>query len=110
MKLDNTIFCKVIRSLINVVDSSSLEQEALQVINIIEDLCRKQYGDEYARQYCSNVLPNVLVDELHLYKAQGKIAAIKAFRARTGLGLKESKDAIENAAAKLGMTISSISY
>lgn len=36
--------------------------------------------------------------ELFIYRSDGKITAIKAYRERTGLGLKESKDAIEAAA------------
>lgn len=42
-------------------------------------------------------------DELCLYINQGKINAIKAYRERTRLGLRESKEAIENAASRLGL-------
>jgi hypothetical protein len=49
----------------------------------------------------SNPIPSVY--EMEVFKESGKIAAIKAYRERTGLGLKECKDAIEEDAARLGL-------
>ena len=40
---------------------------------------------------------------LRIFATQGKIAAIKAHREATGLGLKESKDAVESLAHKAGV-------
>lgn len=41
--------------------------------------------------------------ELITYRRSGKIMSIKEYRTRTGLGLKESKDAIEEAVDALGL-------
>ena len=41
--------------------------------------------------------------DMATFRIDGKIAAIKQYRARTGVGLKESKDAIELAAGRLGL-------
>ncbi len=46
-------------------------------------------------------LPNTW--ELKVYQSESKIQAIKEHRTRTGLSLKESKEAIELAAGKLGL-------
>ncbi len=43
------------------------------------------------------------VNELCIFLSEGKISAIKQYRARTGQMLKESKEAIELAVAKLGL-------
>jgi hypothetical protein len=43
------------------------------------------------------------VEELRMAMYQGKIEAIKAYRIRTGRGLKESKDQIENDMHELGL-------
>lgn len=45
------------------------------------------------------------VDEMVVAKNSGKISAIKAHRTRTGMGLKESKDAIEESLALLGISV-----
>lgn len=46
--------------------------------------------------------PDVSKYEMDVFVTAGKINAIKAYRERTGLGLKESKDAIEEMASRLG--------
>lgn len=45
----------------------------------------------------------VTASELRIAKCHGKIEAIKAYRDRTKLGLKESKDNIEAAMSSLGL-------
>lgn len=43
------------------------------------------------------------IAEMSILRSHGKIEAIKAHRARTGMGLKDSKDAIELAGISLGL-------
>jgi hypothetical protein len=45
----------------------------------------------------------VTANELAIAVREGKIPAIKAYRDRTGRGLKDSKDYIENAVFNLGL-------
>lgn len=52
----------------------------------------------------------VTFDELVIARKYGKIEAIKAYRERTKLGLKESKEAIEGAANKLEIPFKTPSY
>lgn len=47
--------------------------------------------------------PQPTFGELITYRRSGKIMSIKEYRTRTGLGLKESKDAIEEAADALAI-------
>lgn len=51
----------------------------------------------------SEGLPTPSNFEMDTFRESGKIPAIKAYRERTGLGLKEAKDAIEIEAAKQGL-------
>jgi len=53
------------------------------------DLCafRQVFGED----------PSVLPIELDLFRKGSRVPAIRLYRARTGRGLKESKDALENA-------------
>jgi hypothetical protein len=49
--------------------------------------------------------PEPTIREMELLRTQGKIPAIRAHRARTSLGLKESKDLVENAGLRLGILV-----
>lgn len=49
------------------------------------------YWNDYLRE-----LPKVTAEECDLWTKGKKIEAIKQYRFRTGRGLKESKDAVEN--------------
>lgn len=42
-------------------------------------------------------------EEIRLGTQQGKIAAIREYRSRTGLGLKEAKDAVEDYFLRKGL-------
>lgn len=46
----------------------------------------------------------VTLKELQIAKESGKVAAIKAYRKRTGRDLKESKDAVEGTVCWLGIS------
>ena len=58
-------------------------------------------GEKVMTAQCG-LQPAPLFSELNTMRLDGKIPAIKAYRVRTGLGLKESKEAIEAAARMAG--------
>lgn len=73
---------------------------------VIEELIKRECG------VVSGELPSmaVTVDDLVLFVHDGKIAAIKNHRTRTGMGLKDSKDAIESAASRLNLSPPAYNY
>ena len=70
-----------------------LAAEAPELSGGIEAVIRQAIGVSEASK---SIVPTL--EDMQVFRINGKIAAIKQHRARTGIGLKESKDAIEDAA------------
>jgi hypothetical protein len=87
MKLDKIKFAIVI----NWLSRNGLHELAPGDIEDLDNLI------DFEVEQPKNVVPAGMVDELLLHMGGGtqKIEAIKAYRALTGAGLKESKDAVE---------------
>ena len=70
-----------------------------------EEVLQKWAGEILNPSPIASATPTeVLAAELLAGKNVGKIEAIKKYRTRTGLGLKESKDNVERAMEQLGIS------
>ena len=83
------------------------------VVDIVFDSSQptetKKVAQELARLLCLNMIDHPELDltpnEVQILADEGKIACIKAYRRRTGLGLQESKDQVELQAKRKGYII-----
>lgn len=82
--------------------ASLSEEERHVVMDFIRVVLRHQNPQRH-----QVVAPSLITaEEAELYRQGHLVKAIKAYRARTGANLRESKTAVENAACLLGLPVS----